>query len=453
MSAKEENRMGSRAVFPLLITMAIPPMISMLTSSLYNIVDGIYVSAMGEDALTAVSLVYPLQNLALSVAVGVGVGMNSYIARAIGAGSEEEAGRAAGNAMLAILLHYAGFAVIGLFFSEPYLRMFTSDENILSMGVEYSQIVLCVSFGNLVYLIYEKIFQAEGIMYAPMLCQIVGAVVNIVLDPVMIFGRWGLPAMGVAGAAWATVIGQIVSLVLIMILYWKRKGKVRIRRGDMRPDGEIMKRIYQVAIPSALVMCMPSVLVSILNGILVRASEVGVAVFGLYYKLQTFVYMPANGLVQGIRPVVAYNYGARKDKRLYEAVRAGIGIAAVIMLSGTILCQAVPEVLLSWFHAQGDLMEAGIVCLRVISLGFLMSAVGVVLAGVFEGLGMGQYSLIISVLRQMTIIPVLSLLLAEPLGMLGVWMTFPIAEAAAGAAACWLYRKFKRQLSGTPLDR
>ncbi len=447
--AEKENPMGSRAVFPLLIAMSIPPMISMLTSSLYNIADGIYVSAIGEEAFTAVSLVYPLQNLVLSVAVGVGVGMNSYIARAIGAGKDEEAGRTAGNAMLAILLHYVGFVLVGLFLAEPYLRMFTEDEEILAMGVEYAQIVLCVSFANLAYLIYEKIFQAEGMMYAPMFCQIAGAVVNIILDPVMIFGWWGCPAMGVAGAAWATVIGQIASLALIMLVYWKKKGRVQIRKGDMRFDGRILKAIYQVAIPSTLVMCMPSVLVSILNGILAQASEVGVAAFGLYYKLQTFVYMPANGLVQGLRPLVAYNYGARKDRRLYGAVRAGMVIAAAIMLAGAVLCQAVPGLLLSWFHAEGALLEAGTTCLRVISLGFLPSAVGVILAGAFEGLGLGQYSLAISLMRQIVVIPVLSLLLAGSLGMMGVWVSFPIAEAAAAAAGWALYRSFKKKFSSS----
>ena len=376
------NPMGTKPVMRLLLTMAIPPMISMFTTSMYNIVDSMYVSAMGEKALTAVSLVFPLQNIILSVAVGVGVGMNSLISRAVGAGRGEEADEVASQAMLAVLLHFFGFVLIGLFLAKPYLAMYTKDAEILGMSTTYGRIVMCASFGTLIYLVLEKIFQAEGIMYVPMGCQLVGAVVNIVLDPIMIFGKFGCPKMGVAGAAIATVIGQIVSLVLIVMLYRRGGSQVKVRLEYMRFNGIIMGNIYKIAIPSTLVMCMPSILVSVLNGILTSASQVGVAAFGLYYKLQTFVYQPSSGLVQALRPIVGYNYGARNYKRMNETVRTGLLVVGVIMTVGTVLFLAVPGFIRSFFPAQGELLTISTACLRIISTGFIISSVGVVLAGV-----------------------------------------------------------------------
>lgn len=443
---KTENPMGTKPVLPLLLRMAVPPMISMFTTSMYNIVDSMYVSAMGQKALTAVSLVFPLQNTILSVAVGVGVGMNSLIARAIGARKQEEADTVAGQAMLAVLLHYIGFILIGLFLARPYLSMFTKDPQVLSMGVSYAKIVLGLSFGTLIYLIYEKIFQAEGIMYVPMMCQLVGAAINIVLDPILIFGKFGFPEMGVAGAAVATVIGQVVSLILIILLYMQGKSEVKIRRECMRFNGRVMKNIYTIAIPSALVMCMPSILVSVLNGILTGVSEAAVAAFGLYYKLQTFVYQPSSGLVQALRPVVAYNYGAKNYKRMNDTVKTGMLVVAVIMAVGTALALAAPETILSFFHAEGDLMEIGTSCLTIISAGFIVSSVGVIFAGTFEALGKGHYSLTISLLRQMTVIPLLAPLMLRLAGLPGIWLTFPLAEAVAALVGFGLYRNILKRL-------
>lgn len=442
------NPMGTKPVMRLLLTMAVPPMISMFTTSMYNIVDSMYVSAMGEKALTAVSLVFPLQNIILSVAVGVGVGMNSLISRAVGAGRGEEADEVASQAMLAVLLHFVGFVLIGLFLAKPYLAMYTKDAEILGMSTTYGRIVMCASFGTLIYIVLEKIFQAEGIMYVPMSCQLVGAVVNIILDPIMIFGKFGCPKMGVAGAAIATVIGQIVSLVLIVMLYRRGVSQVKIRLEYMRFNGVIMGNIYKIAIPSTLVMCMPSILVSVLNGILTSASEVGVAAFGLYYKLQTFVYQPSSGLVQALRPIVGYNYGARNYKRMNETVRTGLLVVGVIMTVGTVLFLAVPGFILSFFHAQGELLTISTACLRIISTGFIISSVGVVLAGTFEALGIGKYSLTISLLRQMTVIPILAPIMVRIAGLNGIWVTFPLAEIAAAVVGGLLYRKVLRHLPG-----
>lgn len=403
------NPMGTKPVMRLLLTMAIPPMISMFTTSMYNIVDSMYVSAMGEKALTAVSLVFPLQNIILSVAVGVGVGMNSLISRAVGAGRGEEAdevgqpGHAGG-----VVAFFRVRAHPACSWQNPILPCIQKVAEILGMSTTYGRIVMCASFGTLIYLVLEKIFQAEGIMYVPMGCQLVGAVVNIVLDPIMIFGKFWLPENGGGRSGHCDVIGQIVSLVLIVMLYRRGGSQVKVRLEYMRFNGIIMGNIYKIAIPSTLVMCMPSILVSVLNGILTSASQVGVAAFGLYYKLQTFVYQPSSGLVQALRPIVGYNYGARNYKRMNETVRTGLLVVGVIMTVGTVLFLAVPGFILSFFHAQGELLTISTACLRIISTGFIISSVGVVLAGTFEALGIGKYSLTISLLRQMTVIPILA---------------------------------------------
>lgn len=311
-----QNPMGSRPVLPLLVSMSLPPILSMLIQSLYNVVDSIFVARLSSDALTAVSLAYPLQNLVLAVAVGYGVGSNAFVARSLGQGDQRSVDKAASMGMVFTGIHALAFLLIGLFGSEPFLWLFTTDEQVLSMSLVYTRIVICLAFGSLFHIYIEKLLQSVGNMFVPMILQGVGAIVNIVLDPILIFGLLGAPRMGVAGAAVATVAGQLTACTMAMIYFFRAKTGMHITRRDMKVDWNIARKIYGVGIPSCLMTAMPSLLVGVLNALLVELHELAVAVFGLYFKLQTFVYMPANGLIQGMRPIVSYNYGARQKLSL-----------------------------------------------------------------------------------------------------------------------------------------
>lgn len=441
---KNSTFMKTRPVFPLLVSMAVPMMLSMLIQSLYNIVDSIYVARLGTKALTAVSLAYPLQNAVLSVAVGVGIGISSAISINLGAGKQEEASRAAATGVAFTVFHCVLFILAGIFITRPFLQMFTEDPEILRESCDYTYIVMCFSAGNLLQITFEKIFQGIGEMKLTMYFLIAGCVINIVLDPVLIFGLLGFPAMGVAGAAIATVIGQFGAFFLYVIACRRKKFAVSVHPRYLRFDKKMILGIYNVGIPSSIMMALPSVLISILNGILAGFSEVYVAALGVYYKLQTFIYMPANGIVQGLRPIVGYNYGAGEVKRVKSAARYSLICAAAIMLLGTLLSWLIPEAIFGLFDADGALLAAGAEALRIISLGFLFSAVGVIYSGMFEGLGEGKRSLVISLLRQFVITIPCSLILARIFGPAGVWISFPAGEACASAAALFLMRRFAK---------
>lgn len=442
-----ENPMGTRPVFRLLLSMAVPPILSMLIQSMYNIVDSIFVARISRDALTAVSLAFPLQNLVLSVAVGIGVGISAVISQSLGAKNTRAADAAAANGLLLTAVHAVLFILFGLLFAKPFIDLFTDDPAIYAMGCQYSLIVICFSCGNLFHIYFEKIFQATGNMLVPMVLMLIGALTNIVLDPILIFGLFGFPEMGVAGAAAATVIAQFVSCILSVAWFFLRPQPIRLSLRGFRPDGGMIRRIYAIGIPSSVMMALPSVLVGLLNAILTPLSEAAVAMFGVYFKLQTFVYMPANGLVQGMRPLVSYNYGAGLHARMHRTVRLSLLTAGGIMAAGTLLFLLVPDALLRLFDADAEMLAIGIPALRIISLGFVISSVGVVLAGAFEALGRGGPSLAVSLLRQLLLIPPLALLLSRFWGLTGIWITFPAAELFAAAAAVLLYRRLFRQLS------
>lgn len=442
-----ENPMGTRPVFRLLLSMAVPPILSMLIQSMYNIVDSIFVARISRDALTAVSLAFPLQNLVLSVAVGIGVGISAVISQSLGAKNTRAADAAAANGLLLTAVHAVLFVLFGLLFAKPFIGMFADDPEIYAMGCQYSLIVICFSCGNLFHIYFEKMFQATGNMLVPMVLMLIGALTNIVLDPILIFGLFGFPEMGVAGAAAATVIAQFVSCILSVAWFFLRPQPIRLSLRGFRPDGGMIRRIYAIGIPSSVMMALPSVLVGLLNAILTPLSEAAVAMFGVYFKLQTFVYMPANGLVQGMRPLVSYNYGAGLHARMHRTVRLSLLTAGGIMAAGTLLFLLVPDALLRLFDADAEMLAIGIPALRIISLGFVVSSVGVVLAGAFEALGRGGSSLAVSLLRQLLLIPPLALLLSRFLGLTGIWITFPAAELFAAAAAVLLYRRLCRKLS------
>lgn len=443
-----QTRMRTKPIFPLLVSMALPMMFSMMIQSLYNIIDSIFVAKLGSDAFTAVSLIFPLQNLVLAVAVGFGVGVNSCIAIATGSQDIKRAENAAMSGILLSILHSVLFILFGIFATRPFLQMFTTNEAILNMGSQYGYIVLCLSFGCLIQVCYEKIFQALGNMNITMIVLSVGAVINIILDPIFIFGYLGFPAMGVAGAAIATVCGQISGLFIYIFYYHKKKDSIllQISLRGFSPRIQIIRQLYTVGIPSSIMIALPSILISSLNSMLVRFSSVHVAVLGIYYKLQTFIYLPSGGIVQGMRPIVGFNYGAGEMDRVKKTLDLSLVFTAAIMLVGTLLSLIIPEQLLLMFNANEETLKIGIPALRIISLGFLISSFGVIYSGAFEALGKGLSSLIISLLRQLVIILPLSGLLIHLIGPTGVWITLPIAESIASAISILLIRRTLRKL-------
>lgn len=436
--------MKRKPVFSLLISMSVPMMLSMLIQSLYNIVDSIYVSRLGTDALTAVSLAYPLQNAIVSVAVGIGVGISTAISIHLGAGDQEKADRSATLGIALTVFHCVLFVLAGIFITRPFLSLFTDDPAILEDACDYTYIVLCLSFGALLQIAFEKIFQSIGQMKITMYLLIVGCVINIVLDPILIFGLLGFPALGVSGAAIATVIGQICAFLLYIAVYMRKSYAVHIRLKHLKFDRSIIRQIYGVGIPSSIMMLLPSVLISILNNILTALSDVYVAVLGVYFKLQTFIYMPANGIVQGMRPIIGYNYGAGENERVRSTIRYSLGCAAMLMLAGTLLSLLIPEQIFTLFDADAELMSAGVTALRIICIGFLVSSIGVICSGTFEALGNGRNSLIISLLRQFAVTVPLAFLLSRVWGAAGVWAAFPAGEVIAAAAAYVLLKTYKK---------
>lgn len=440
---KTNDFMKTGKVFPLLMSMSVPMMISMLIQSLYNIVDSIYVSRLGTDALTAVSLAYPLQNVVTSVAVGIGVGISSAIAIHLGAGRKERANQAATIGMALTVIHCILFVLLGIFVTRPFLAMFTKNDGIVDLACDYTYIVLCLSFGCLLQIAFEKIFQGIGEMKITMILLATGAIINIILDPIMIFGLLGCPAMGVKGAAYATVIGQITAFLLYIVVYKRRRFAVEIHPKYLKFEKSMILQIYSVGIPSSIMMTLPSILVSILNRILGGFSDVYVAVLGVYFKLQTFIYMAANGIVQGMRPLVGYNYGAGEKERVKSIIRYSLLSAGCIMLIGTVLSLAIPGQIFALFDAEESLLKAGILALRLISLGFLVSTIGVIYSGVFESLGEGKHSLLISLLRQFIITIPCAVALSAVWGPAGVWASFPIGEVCASVAALILLKRYQ----------
>ena len=425
--------------------MSLPPVLSMLVQSLYNIVDSMFVAQVSENAYLAVLYAFPIQNLILSLAVGAGVGLNSYIARQLGAGERDEADSAVTHGFLLAGAHSLLFILLGLFLIDPFFRLFTDSPEVLTLGVSYTRIVVFLSCGTIFHITVEKIFQSIGRMILPMLLQAAGAIINILLDPVFIFGLFGLPAMGVEGAALATIIGQMCSMLFSLALFLFGKYDVRLKTRGFRFSLKTVKNIYAVAVPSTVMMSIASVLVMGLNAILGRFSELAVNAFGSYYKLQTFVYMPANGLVQGMRPILSFNYGAKNRRRVMDTLRCSLGVVLVIMAAGTLLFMAAPGAVLGLFNASPEMLGIGVPALRILSTSFIVSSIGVVFSALFESLGMGKESLIISLLRQFLITLPLAFLLSFPLELIGVLISFPIAETAAAGVSLLLFRRIRRK--------
>ena len=457
MSEPQQNKMGYKPMLPLVLSMSLPAMFSMMIQALYNVVDSIFVATYSPLALTAVSLAYPLQMISISFAVGTAVGVNSLIARRLGAKNYKEADAAATTGVVLAVMNWLLFLVIGLVFSGPFIRMFTGDPTVIDYGTKYLSIVLCVSIGMMTGNMGEKILQSTGNMIIPMLTQLLGAVVNIIFDPLLIFGVGFFPEMGVVGAAVATVFGQICSMIFIYVIFFVKKHAVTIRFKGFRLNGSIVKNIYIVGLPAIVMQCLGSVMVSGVNAIISTArvtreiANAYINAFGAYFKLQSFIFMPVFGLTQGVSPIIGYNYGARNKKRMYAAFRIGLIIAMAIMAAGTLLFQIGPEWLLSLFKsgdqaANALMMEVGAPTLRTISLSFIMAAAGIMFSALFQAVGKGLYSMIMSFLRQLIVLLPVAYALSQ-INLTTMWYAFPIAEVASlGFAFVFFTLLYRKQL-------
>lgn len=424
-------RMGTEPLNPLLLSLAIPMMISMLVQALYNVVDSIFVSYVNEAALSAVSLAFPIQNLLIAFAVGTAVGVNAYLSKNLGEGNHEEADRAAANGLFLAVCSAIGFLIFGLFGAKAFIHAQTTDALIARYGTEYLTICTVFSLGCCVQCMMEKILVSTGRSTFAMTTQLIGAVTNIVLDPVFIFGLFGVPRLEAAGAAVATVIGQFVGAAAALTLHFLYNKDVHISLRGFRPNGRTIRRIYQVGIPSIVMNAIGSVMTFGMNAILIAYSSTAVAVFGVYFKLQSFVFMPVFGLNNGMVPIVSYNYGARKPDRILGTMRLAAIYAVSIMVLGFLAGQFLPGVMLSIFNASPDMLSLGTVALRIISISFLMAGFNVISSAYFQALGHGVLALWVSIIRQLVVLLPTAWLLSLAGRVELVWWAFPIAEVVA----------------------
>ena len=436
-----QTYMKEEKVFPLIVKMSLPMVVSMLVNSMYNIVDSFFVAKISENAMTALSLVFPVQNLINAVMIGFGVGVNAAIAYFLGARDTGAAGKSASQGMLYSTFHGIIFTILCIMGMPFFLRLFSANEEIVQLGSQYSDIAFLFSLVIAWQMVFEKTFQAVGRMTTTMICMMVGFVVNIVLDPVMIFGLCGFPRMGIRGAALATGLGQTISLLFYIGFYIFAPISVKFTWKDAKPDRQVAKRLYAVGIPGGLNLALPSLLISVLNVILGQFSQSYVFVLGVYYKLQTFLYLPANGVIQGMRPVIGYNYGAREYKRVHKIFRVSCLIVCGIMAVGMILCLAFPEQLIGMFTEKADTVEKGAKAFRILCMGFVVSSVSVTVTGALEGLGKGMSSLLISLLRYVLCIIPCAFLLSRVLGAEGVWHAFWVTELLTSVFAYIYYKR------------
>ena len=424
----DQTFMKEKPVMPLVISMALPMTISMLVNALYNIVDSYFVAKISEDSMTALSLVYPMQNLITAVTVGFAIGVNAIIAFYLGAKKSETANKAASMGMLFNIIHGILLNIGCIAVMPAFLRIFTKDSNILKMGLDYSNIVFMFTIPISISISFEKIFQSVGNMKVSMICMILGCVTNIILDPLFILGIGFIPELGIKGAAIATCIGQLVTLSGYIIAYFVRPIPAKIRIEYMKFDSTLCKKMYAIGIPATLNLALPSIQVSALNGILSAYSAGYVLVLGSYYKLQTFLYLTVNGVVQGMRPLIGYNYGAGEKKRVRDIFKSALILIVGVMVIGTILCLIIPDKLIGLFTNKANTIEIGKTALRIISLGFIVSSVPVAVSGALEGLGKGKESLVISILRYIVIMIPLAFFISRIVGATGVWHAFWITE-------------------------
>lgn len=451
----DQTFMKEKKVMPLVLSMSYPMAVSMAVNALYNIVDSFFVAKMSSSAMTALSLLFPVQNFVHAAAVGFGIGINAVIAFYMGAGKTDEADRAASSGTVLSILHGLVLMVVCIAVMPWFMSMFSSDAQTIEYGIAYTGVLFLFAPMDCTAMALEKIFQSTGRMKSTMFCLATGCIINIILDPLMIFGIGPFPEMGIKGAALATGIGQTLPVLIYFIMYRMDPLPVKFRLKYWKPKLYIMKKLYSVGNAAALNIALPSVQVSVLNGILASYSAGYVFVLGVYYKLQTFLYLSANGVVQGIRPLVGYNYGAGEHSRVKEIVRTSTVLVAAIMVAGTIVCQLMAGELMGIYTGDAQIIALGAPALRIISAGFIISSVSVVLSGALEGLSKGNASLVISLIRYIVFILPAAFLLSRVFGAVGVWHAFWITEIVAAVISYFVYVRATRngrddrEISGT----
>lgn len=436
----KENKMGTMPIKKLLFTMSVPMIISMLVQALYNIVDSAFVAQISENALSAVSLAFPMQNFMIAVATGTGVGVNALLSKSLGAKKFDIADKTANVSIFLAIINWLVFLFISIFFVDIFLRGQTNVTEIIEYGDTYLRICMAGSFGLFTQIAFERLMQATGRTVYAMITQGVGAIINIILDPILIFGMFGFPEMGVAGAALATVIGQVFGMSLGLYFNAKKNTEIKINLKHMLPNPHILRSIYVVAIPSILMVSIGSIMIFLMNRILDGFTPTAIAVFGVYFKLQSFIFMPVFGLTNGMIPIIAYNYGARNKERITQTIRLSIITAICIMALGFLSFQLISDKLLGLFNASFSMLEIGVPALKIISYSFLFAGYNIVTSSVFQALGNGVYSLTISVARQLVVLMPVAFILSRIGTLNNVWLAFPIAEVVA-FALCTLYLK------------
>lgn len=448
--------MGVLPVNKLLISMSLPMMASMLVQALYNIVDSIFVARVSENALTAVSMAFPMQTLMVAIGIGTGVGVNAILSRALGAKDFGKADRCAENGVFLAALSYLVFLIVGLTLVRPFYESQTSDPEIIQYGVDYLSVVCVCSFGVFMQFIFEKILTSTGRTILTMITQTTGAVINIIMDPILIFGLFGAPKMGVKGAAVATVAGQICAGILAIILNAKKNPEVNVKIKGFKPNGAMIKEIYVVGVPSIIMQAIGSVMTYSMNKILINFSSTAVAVFGVYFKLQSFIFMPVFGLNGGMVPIVAYNYGAMRKDRLMKCWKLTWLYATIVMVVGTIVFESIPGILFRLFDASDSMLQIGIPALRIIGVHFPFAAYCIATGSMFQALGKSVYGMVTSVMRQVVVLIPAAYLLSK-LGTVDyVWWSFPIAEIMSAITTTYffvrIYRKTISQIGQEKLD-
>ena len=420
--------MGTMEINPLLVKLSVPMMISMLVQALYNVVDSVFVSHVSESALTAVSLAFSLQNVMIAVGVGTGVGVNAMLSKSLGEKNQSRANATAKNGIFLSLCSFVVFLVIGLTCMKPYFYAQTSDAAIAQQGIQYLSVCCIFSLGLFTQTMGEKLLAATGRTYLSMISQLVGAVVNIILDPIFIFGYCGEALSGTTGAAVATVIGQFCGAGMTLFFNLNRNPDIQISFKGFRPSAKAIGRIYTVGLPSIAMQCVGSLMTFGMNLILMTFSATAVAVFGVYFKLQSFVFMPIFGLNNGMVPIISYNYGAARPQRVWKTIRLSNITAMVIMVVGFTIFQLFPSTLLELFDASETMLAIGVPALRIISVSFLLAGFCIIAGSVFQAIGNPVYSLIVSVCRQMVVLLPVAWLLSRTGRLELVWWSFPIAE-------------------------
>ncbi len=447
MTKQKENKMGTMPVNKLLLSMSIPMIISMLVQALYNVVDSIFVAQIGENALTAVSLAFPVQNLMIAVAVGTSVGVNSFLSRSLGAKQFDVANRTANNGVFLSVLSFMAFALFGIMASEKYFSSQTNIPEIISMGAAYIFIVCTFSVFIFVQIMFEKLLQSTGKTFYTLISQSTGAVINIILDPIFIFGFLGFPAMGVKGAALATVTGQMIGMILGFYFNVKKNHEIQLSIKGFRPDGQIIKKIYAVGIPSIMMASIGSLMTYFMNRLLISFTTTATAVFGVYFKLQSFVFMPVFGLNSGMVPIVAYNFGAGNKERITKAIKLSVLYAFIMLSTGAVIMIIMPDRLFQMFNATDMMLSIGSPALRIIALSYFLAGFSIISLSVFQALGCGMLSLEVSVIRQLLVLLPSAWLLSISGNVNNIWWAFPIAEIVSFIfCAIFMKRVYNREI-------